>query len=196
WAAYLGALDLVSLPALAIGAGSLALIVGLRKVSPSLPGYLIAIVAASLAVAVLGLPVDTIGSRFPDMPSGLPMPSLPDLSLAKIQAVLPSAFTIAFLAGIEALLSAVVADGMAGTRSRVAGIFHAAFLLIFVLFAMDLMAYVPMAALAAILFMVALGMSEYERFISLLRMPNGDRVVLLLTFLLTVFVDLTVAIGV
>lgn len=237
WAAYLGALDLVSLPALAIGAGSLALIVGLRKVSPSLPGYLIAIVAASLAVAVLGLPVDTIGSRFPDMPSGLPMPSLPDLSLAKIQAVLPSAFTIAFLAGIEALLSAVVADGMAGTRHRsnqelvgqgvaniasslfaglpatgaiartatnikaggrspMAGIFHAAFLLIFVLFAMDLMAYVPMAALAAILFMVALGMSEYERFISLLRMPNGDRVVLLLTFLLTVFVDLTVAIGV
>lgn len=237
WAAYLGALDLVSLPALAIGVGSLVLIVGLRKVSPRLPGYLIAIVAASLAVAVLGLPVDTIGSRFPDMPSGLPMPSLPEVSLVKIQAVLPSAFTIAFLAGIEALLSAVVADGMAGTRHRsnqelvgqgvaniasslfaglpatgaiartatnikaggrspMAGIFHAAFLLIFVLFAMDLMAYVPMAALAAILFMVALGMSEYERFISLLRMPNGDRVVLLLTFLLTVFVDLTVAIGV
>ena len=237
WTAYFGALDLVSLPALAIGVGSLVLIVGLRKVSPRLPGYLIAIVAASLAVAVLSLPVDTIGSRFPDMPSGLPMPSLPEVSLAKIQAVLPSAFTIAFLAGIEALLSAVVADGMAGTRHRsnqelvgqgvaniasslfaglpatgaiartatnikaggrspMAGIFHAAFLLIFVLFAMDLMAYVPMAALAAILFMVALGMSEYERFISLLRMPNGDRVVLLLTFLLTVFVDLTVAIGV
>src|SRR3546814_12485863 len=66
----------------------------------------------------LNLPVDTIGSRFPAIPAGLPMPSLPDLSLAKINAVLPSAFTIAFLAGIEALLSAVVADGMAGTRHR------------------------------------------------------------------------------
>src|SRR5690606_3451696 len=154
-----------------------------------------------------------------------------------VQAVLPSAFTIAFLAGIEALLSAVVADGMAGTRHRsnqelvgqgvanvasslfgglpatgaiartatniksgartpMAGMFHAAFLLVFVLFGMDLMAYVPMAALAAILFMVASGMSEYERFFSLLRMPNGDRAVLLLTFGLTVLVDLTVAIGV
>jgi SulP family sulfate permease len=165
------------------------------------------------------------------------MPSLPEISLAKINAVLPSAFTIAFLAGIEALLSAVVADGMAGTRHRsnqeligqgvanlgsalfgglpatgaiartatnirsgaktpVAGIMHAVFLLLFILFGTDLMAFVPMAALAAILFMVAWGMSEYERFLALLRMPNGDRAVLLLTFGLTVLVDLTVAIGV
>src|SRR5690606_8301798 len=84
----------------------------------------------------------------------------------------------------------------AGARTPMAGMFHAAFLLMFVLFGMDLMAYVPMAALAAILFMVASGMSEYERFISLLKMPNGDRSVLLLTFGLTVLVDLTVAIGV
>src|SRR3546814_674414 len=165
------------------------------------------------------------------------MPSLPDLSLAKINAVLPSAFTIAFLAGIEALLSAVVADGMAGTRHRsnqeligqgvanlgsalfgglpatgaiartatnirsgaktpVAGMMHAAFLLLFILFGTDLMAYVPMAALAAILFMVAWGMSEYQRFLALLRMPNSDRAVLLLTFGLAVLVDLTVAIAV
>lgn len=237
WLAYFAALDRISLPTLLVGAGALALILVLRKVSPRLPGYLIAIVAASLLVAALGLPVDTIGSRFPDIPTGLPMPALPEVTLAKIQAVMPSAFTIAFLAGIEALLSAVVADGMAGTRHRsnqelvgqgvanvasslfgglpatgaiartatnikagartpMAGMFHAAFLLVFVLFAMDLMAYVPMAALAAILFMVASGMSEYERFVSLLRMPNGDRAVLLLTFGLTVLVDLTVAIGV
>ena len=237
WLAYFAALDRISVPTLLVGAGALALILVLRKVSPRLPGYLIAIVAASLAVAALGLPVDTIGSRFPDIPAGLPMPALPEITLAKIQAVMPSAFTIAFLAGIEALLSAVVADGMAGTRHRsnqelvgqgvanvasslfgglpatgaiartatniksgartpMAGMFHAAFLLVFVLFGMDLMAYVPMAALAAILFMVASGMSEYERFLSLLRMPNGDRVVLLLTFGLTVLVDLTVAIGV
>src|SRR5690606_29304510 len=237
WLAYFGALDRISLPTIAVGAGALALILVLRKTSPRLPGYLIAIVVASLSVGLFDLSVDTIGSRFPDIPAGLPMPSLPEVTLAKVQAVLPSAFTIAFLAGIEALLSAVVADGMAGTRHRsnqelvgqgvaniasslfgglpatgaiartatnikagartpMAGMFHAAFLLMFVLFGMDLMAYVPMAALAAILFMVASGMSEYERFISLLKMPNGDRAVLLLTFGLTVLVDLTVAIGV
>jgi len=84
----------------------------------------------------------------------------------------------------------------AGARGPVAGMLHAVFLLLFILFATDLMGFVPMAALAAILFMVAWGMSEYERFIALLSMPNSDRGVLLLTFGLTVFVDLTVAIGV
>src|SRR3546814_13643539 len=76
-----------------------------------------------------------------------------------------------------------------GAQTPVAGILHAVFLLLFVLFATDLMAFVPMAALAAILFMVAWGMSEYERFLALLRMPNSDRAVLLLTFGLTVLVD-------
>jgi len=237
WQAYLAAMGQTHVTTLLVGLGSLALIVALRRMAPRLPGFLIAVVAASVAVALLGLPVDTIGSRFPDIPAGLPLPSLPEFTLAKAQAVLPSAFTIAFLAGIEALLSAVVADGMAGTKHRsnqeligqglanigsslfgglpatgaiartatniragartpIAGILHALFLLVFVLFATDLMAFVPMATLAAILFMVAWGMSEYERFISLLRMPQGDRAVLLLTFGLTVLVDLTVAIGV
>lgn len=237
WQAYFGALSSTSWTTLGIGAGALAIIIGLRKFAPKLPGFLIAVVVSSVAVAVLKLPVDTIGSRFPDIPAGLPMPSFPEISLSKINAVLPSAFTIAFLAGIEALLSAVVADGMTGTRHRsnqeligqgianlgsaifgglpatgaiartatnirsgaktpVAGILHAVFILLFILFATDLMAFVPMAALAAILFMVAWGMSEYERFITLLRMPNSDRAVLLLTFGLTVLVDLTIAIGV
>lgn len=237
WAAYLGAFGNFGLATLGVGAGSLALILVLKRTAPRVPGYLVAIVAASLAVALFDLSVATIGSRFPDIPAGLPAPHIPAITLAKIQAVLPSAFTIAFLAGIEALLSAVVADGMAGTRHRpnqelvgqgvaniassllgglpatgaiartatniksgakspMAGIFHAAFLLIFILFATDLMAYVPMAALAAILFTVALGMSEYRRFLQLLRLPGGDRVVLVLTFVLTVMVDLTVAIGV
>src|SRR3546814_728163 len=70
------------------------------------------------AVAALQLPVDTIGSRFPQLSAGLPMPEIPTFSLAKIREVLPSAFTIAFLAGIEALLSCVVADGMTGFRHR------------------------------------------------------------------------------
>jgi SulP family sulfate permease len=237
WQAYFGALGTTHLPTLAIGAGSLLLIVVLRKVAPRLPGFLIAIVIASAAVALLRLPVETIGSRFPHIPPGLPMPSMPDVSLGKVQAILPSAFTIAFLAGIEALLSAVVADGMIGSRHRsnqelvgqgvaniasalfgglpatgaiartatniragaltpVAGMLHALFLLLFILFATGLMAFVPMAALAAILFMVSWGMSEHKRFIGLLRMPNGDRAVLLLTFGLTVLVDLTTAIAV
>lgn len=237
WQAYLGAISTINAATVAVGAGALAIIIVLRRFAPKVPGFLAAVVVSSVVVALLKLPVDTIGSRFPDIPPGLPMPSLPDLSLTKIAAVLPSAFTIAFLAGIEALLSAVVADGMAGTRHRsnqeligqgianlcsalfgglpatgaiartatnirsgaktpVAGIMHAVFLLLFIMFATDLMAFVPMAALAAILFMVAWGMSEYQRFLTLLRMPNGDRAVLLLTFGLTVLVDLTVAIGV
>jgi SulP family sulfate permease len=237
WLTYFGVLGRLSVATLAVGLGALGLIVGLKKLAPRLPGYLIAVVVASTAVGLFDLPVDTIGSRFPEIPSGLPMPGLPQVTLAKVQAVMPSAFTIAFLAGIEALLSAVVADGMAGTRHRssqelvgqgfaniasglfgalpatgaiartatnikagaktpLAGMFHAAFLLLFVLFATDLMAFVPMAALAAILFTVALGMSEYRRFAQLLRLPGGDRAVLLLTFLLTVLVDLTTAIAV
>ncbi len=237
WIAYFGAMGGLSLATLLVGLGSLGAIVALKKVVPRWPGYLIAVVAASAVVGLFDLRVDTIGSRFPDIPAGLPMPALPAVTLAKIQAVMPSAFIIAFLAGIEALLSAVVADGMAGTRHRsnqelvgqgianlgsalfgglpatgaiartatnikagarspISAMFHAAFLLLFVLFATDLMAYVPMAALAAILFIVALGMSEYRRFLVLLRMPGGDRAVLLLTFVLTVMVDLTVAIGV
>lgn len=237
WQAYFGAMSTVNVATVTVGVGSLAIIIALRRFAPKLPGFLIAVVVSAVAVAILKLPVDTIGSRFPDIPAGLPMPSLPEISLAKINDVLPSAFTIAFLAGIESLLSAVVADGMAGTRHRsnqeligqgvanlgsalfggmpatgaiartatnirsgaktpVSGIMHAVFLLLFILFATDLMAFVPMAALAAILFMVAWGMSEYKRFLALLRMPNGDRAVLLLTFGLTVIVDLTVAIGV
>lgn len=237
WLTYAGAFGRLSLATLAVGIGALGLILGLKKLAPRLPGYLIAVVLASAAVGLLDLPVATVGSRFPEIPAGLPWPSLPTLTLAKVQAVMPSAFTIAFLAGIEALLSAVVADGMAGTRHRpnqelvgqgvanlasalfgglpatgaiartatnikagartpFAGMFHAAFLLLFVLFATDLMAFVPMAALAAILFTVALGMSEYRRFAQLLRTPGGDRAVLLLTFVLTVMVDLTTAIAV
>lgn len=237
WSAYLSAAGSVDGATVAVGGASLALIVGLRRFAPRLPAFLIVVIAGSLGVALLGLQVDTIGSRFPALPSGLPMPKLPEFSLAMMQAVLPSALTIAFLAGIESLLSCVVADGMTGFRHRsnqelvgqgvanigsalfgglpatgalartaanvksggrtpFAGMFHAAFLLLFVLFASDLMAFVPMAVLAALLFVVAWGMSEAKRFLMLLRMPLGERAVLIVTFLLTVLVDLTIAIGV
>ncbi|PJB71046.1 MAG: sodium-independent anion transporter [Alphaproteobacteria bacterium CG_4_9_14_3_um_filter_47_13] len=237
WMAYFEAIGTINPAALLLGLGALAAILLLRRFAPRLPAYLLVIVASALLATLLHLPIETIGSRFPDMPSGLPAPHLPDFSFTKFQEVLPSAFIIAFLAGIEALLSAVVADGMTGFKHRpnqelvgqgvanimsaifgglpatgaiartatniksggrtpMAGIFHALFLLLFILFATDLMTFVPMAALAAILFIVAWGMSEKERFLHIFRMPGSDRAVLLLTFFLTILVDLTVAIGV
>jgi SulP family sulfate permease len=237
WAAYLGVLDGIDPAAFGIGFGTLALLVALRRLTPRLPAYLIAILAGTAAAAWLHLPVETVGDRFPAMPTGLGAPHLPHVTLALIRDMLPSAFTIAFLAGIEALLSAVVADGMTGYRHRsgqelvgmglanlasalfgglpatgaiartatnvragaktpLAGMFHAAFLLLFMLLAGNLIAYVPMATLAAVLLMVAWGMSEAGRFRALLRTDPGERALLLLTFLLTILVDLTVAIGV
>jgi SulP family sulfate permease len=237
WSVYLGALATINWVTLAVGGGTLIAILLLRRFAPRLPAFLIALLIASLVVALLHLPVATVGDRFPSMPTGIPAPHVPNLSLALIQHLLPPAFTIAFLAGIEALLSAMVADGMtgfshrsgqelvgqgvaniasalfgglpatgaiartatnirAGGRTPLAGIFHAVFLLIFLLIAGQWIARVPMAALAAILLMVAWGMSEIDRFKSLLRMDAGERALLLLTFGLTVLVDLTVAIGV
>jgi SulP family sulfate permease len=237
WGAYGRAIGTLNWTAVLLGGATLGLIIGLRRVAPRAPAQLIAIVAATAAAALLHLPVETVGDRFHSMPVGLPLPQLPHISLPLLREVLPSAFVIAFLAGIEALLSATVADGMtgrrhrsgqelvgmgvanissalfaglpatgaiartatnirAGARSPMAGIFHAAFLLAFTIVAGRWLALVPMTALAAVLLMVAWGMSEYDRFIGLVRTDAGERGVLLLTFLLTVFVDLTVAIGV
>jgi sulfate permease, SulP family len=179
--------------------------------------------------------VETIGSRFGELPSSLPSFAFPSISFERVRVLLPDAFTIAFLAGIESLLSAVVADGMTGQRHRsnaelvaqgiantasalfgglpatgaiartatnvraggrtpVAGMLHAVFVLIFMLVLAPIMRFVPLAALAAVLVIVAWGMSEIERFKHLLQAPIGDRLLLLLTFGLTVMVDLTVAI--
>jgi SulP family sulfate permease len=237
WAVYFSALGSISGYAIGIGAATLAIILLLRRFTPQLPAFLISLLIVSLAVALLDLPVVTVGDRFPSMPTGIPAPHVPSVSLALIQQLWPSAFTIAFLAGLESLLSATVADGMtgyshrpgqelvaqgvaniasaifggmpatgaiartatnirAGGRTPLAGMFHAGFLLIFMLVAGRFIARVPMAALAAILLVVAWGMAELDRFKSLLKMDAGDRALLLLTFGLTVLVDLTVAIGV
>ena len=118
WATYVGALGSTSFYALAVGSATLAMIVLLRRFAPQLPAFLIALLVASLAVAVLHLPVATVGDRFPAMPTGMPVPHIPNISLALIQHLLPPAFTIAFLAGMEALLSATVADGMTGYNHR------------------------------------------------------------------------------
>lgn len=237
WAAFARHLGSASGVSMAVAGGSLAVILALRKAAPKLPGLLIAVLVASLAAWACGLTLPTIGSKFGDLPRTLPMPHLPELHWTQIKAVLPSAFTIAFLAGVESLLSAVIADGMTGRRHRsncelvaqgvanlastlfggmpatgalartatnirsgartpVAGMLHAVFLLAFMLALGPLIAYIPLAALAAVLVIVAWNMSEVHRFRALLSAPPGDRVILLTTFLLTVLLDLTVAIGI
>ena len=118
WSVYLGALATINWVTLAVGAGTLMAILLLRRFAPRLPAFLIALLIASLVVALLHLPVATVGDRFPAMPTGIPAPHVPNLSLALIQHLWPPAFTIAFLAGIEALLSAMVADGMTGFSHR------------------------------------------------------------------------------
>lgn len=108
----------VNLSALIVGLFSIAGIALLRHWLPWFPGSLLVIAAASAVVALSPLPVDTIFSRFGALPSGLPPPSIPHLSVARISELLPSAFVIAFLAAVESLLSAIVADRMIGGRHR------------------------------------------------------------------------------
>lgn len=114
WAAR----DTLNPAALAAGLVAILLIVGLRRAAPRLPGLIVAVAIVSLGVAVIGAPVDTIQSRFGDLPAGLPMPSLPEITLTRLIDLLPSALIIAFLAGVESLLSAMVADRMIGGRHR------------------------------------------------------------------------------
>ena len=235
WRSYFAHADTFNPAALMLSIAALLVIVALKRWRPAWPGFLIVVVLASVVVSYSGLAVETIGSRFGSIPSALPSFALPAIPFDRMLELVPSAFTIAFLAGVESLLSAVVADGMtggrhrsnaelvaqgvancasalfgglpatgaiartatnirAGARSPVAGILHALFLLAFMLLAADAMKFVPLAALAAILLVVAWNMSEIEHFKHLLRGPIGDRVVLVLTFVLTVLFDLTVAI--
>ena len=237
WMVYWQSLDQTSIYALAIGVITLAIIIACKKISAKIPAYLVAIVVVSAGAFIFNLPVETIGTRFPNLPQGLPTPTLPHFTLEEVRELIPSAFTIAFLAGIEALLSAVVADAMTGHKhslnqelvgqgvaniasslfgglpatgaiartatniksggvTPMSGIFHALFLLIFLYTIMDILAYIPMSGLAAILFLVAWGMSDIKHFIQIAKISPSDRTILFLTCALTVLVDLTVAIGV
>ncbi len=224
--------------AFGLAGAALATILLLQRYLPRWPSLLIAVAGATAAAWAFNLPVETIGSRFgAEAAAALPPMHVPDVSMERIQVLMPSAFTIAFLAGVESLLSAMVADGMTGRRHRsnceivaqgvanvaaplfggisatgaiartatniragaqtpLAGMFHAVFVLVFMLGLGALIARVPLASLAAVLAIVAWNMSERERFWQLLRGLNGDRAVLLVTFLLTVLVDLTLAIQV
>jgi SulP family sulfate permease len=223
--------------AIAVAAASLAIIVLQRRYRPTWPGLLFAVGTAAFAVWALHLDVATIGTRFGGVPSGLPAPSLPDVSPERLMKLLPDALAIAFLGAIESLLSAVVADGMTGRRHRsngelvaqglanmaaasfggmpatgtiartatniragargpVSGMLHAVYLLAFMVIAAPLAFHIPLAALAAVLAVVCWNMAEKRDFAHLLTGSWRTAVVLLATFLLTIFVDLIVGIGV
>ena len=237
WAAYARHLSTASPHAVGVAALALAIIVLWPRVSAKVPAPFVALIATTLLVRILHLPVETIGSRFGGIPSSLPHPVVPHVTLEMVQALVGPAFTIALLAAVESLLSAVVADGMIGGKHRsnmelvaqgvanivsplfggipatgaiartatnvksggrtpVAGMAHALTLLLITLFFGRWAAYIPMATLGAILVVVAYHMSEWRSFRAELTAPRSDLVVLLVTFTLTVVVDLTVAIEV
>jgi len=237
WIAYAGAAATFNPAAVFVGAGSLAALVLLRRYYPQFPGPIVVLAVAAAAVHFLQLPLETIGSRFGDIPNLPPSPSLPQFEWSQVREIGPSAVTIALLAAIESLLSAVVADGMTGDRhkpgaellaqglaniasvcfggipatgaiartatniragamSPLSGIIHALALLAFMFVAAPLAKAIPLASLAALLILVAYNMSELEKFLHLFDAPRSDVLVLVVTFLLTVLVDLTVAVEV
>lgn len=237
WRAYAEHAGTAAPAAAAVAAATVAVILLWPKVNRRIPGPFVALVAVTAAVQFLDVPVETIGDRFGEIRAALPAPALPSVSFSTLTKLAAPAFTIALLAAIESLLSAVVADGMIGGRHRsnmelvaqgvaniasplfgglpatgaiartatnvrnggrtpVAGIVHAVTVLLIALFFGRWAALIPMAALAGILAIVAYHMSEWRAFLSELKGPRSDAAVLLVTFLLTVVVDLTVAIGV
>jgi SulP family sulfate permease len=231
------ALPGLSVESALIGLATMVLIVLFRRAAPSLPGLIVAVACTSAIVAVAGLPVDTIQSRFGDLPSSLPWPAMPEISFERAISLLPSAFIIAFLAGVESLLSAMVADRMisgshrpnpellaqgaanigsslfggmpatgaiartatnirAGGQTPVAGLVHAATILLVMLVASKLVGYMAMPALAGLLILTAWNMSEPHKWRGYLSGRRSDMFLLALTLSLTVLADLTVAIGV
>jgi SulP family sulfate permease len=237
WEAFAGAFPTASPAAVGVSLGSLVVLVGWPKVSRKIPGPIVAILAASVAVAAFGLPVETIGSRFGEIHAAIPAPTLPVVTLERVRELFSPAVTVALLAAIESLLSAVVADGMIGSRHKsnvelvgqgianiasglfggipatgaiartatnvknggrtpVAGITHAVTVLLVLVFLGKWARYIPMATLAAILTVVSYHMSEWRSFAHLFKTPKSDVAVLLTTFLLTVLIDLSVAVQV
>ena len=239
--AMIQSLPYSDLPTLGIALLSLSLLLVLPKIPyiNRVPAPIVAMVVATVIQAIYQFPtVLTIGSAFGGIPQGLPDFSVPKLSFDKILSLIGPAFTIAMLGAIESLLSAVVADGMSGTKhesntelfgqglanifaplfggiastgaiartatnirqggnSPVAGIVHAITLGAILLFLAPYAVYIPLASMAAILFVVAYNMSDVPRFIRMLILaPRPDQVILLLTFFLTIFTDLVVAVNV
>ena len=229
--------NLASINYITLAIGILALLIQIfwPKVSKKIPGSLVAIIVTTLLVAIFKLPVKTIGDLY-TIKAGLPSFSMPVLSFSLVREMILPAFTIAMLAAIESLLSAVVSDGMIGSkhksnaelvgqgvgnilsalfggipatgaiartaanvknggRTPVAGMVHALTLLLILLFLMPYASYIPMSCLAAILIIVGYNMSGWRTFVRIIKTaPKSDIAVLIITFLLTLFFDLVVAI--
>ena len=220
-----------------VACGSLAIIVLWPAVTKRFPGAIIALLAGTLAVIVFKLPVDTIGSKFGGIPTGLPWPKVPTFRADLILTLLPSALTVALLAAVESLLSAVVADGMSGdkhssnveliaqgvanlasplfggipatgaiartatnirsgAKTPIAGMVHALTLVAILLVAAPLARFIPLATLAAVLFVVAYNMGEWREIGGILKLSRADIAVWGTTFALTILADLTVAVEV
>jgi sulfate permease, SulP family len=224
--------------ALAIGALTIAIILCLPRLTKRVPAILVAVVVASALAPLLGLHVETVGSRFGSLFTGLPTPQLPDLSLERILAILPSAFTIAFLIGVESLLSAVSADAIAGTRHNsnveivgqglsnvatavfgglpvggviartstniaagaktpIAGMLAAVIVFATAILLSPLASSLALPALAGVLIAISFRLIDPTALVHFLRhAPRDDVLVMLATLVLTVVVDLNVAISV
>ena len=240
WGVLLSNFSRVDWMTLSVGIMSLLIITLTPKISKKLPGALIAIILVTAGCWLLGMfvpdfHVETIGDRFGDMKSDIPMPHGFEINMTTINALLPSAFTIAMLGAIESLLSATVADGITGSRtnsntelfgqgianivvplfggipvtgaiartmtnitnggrSPLAGMIHSVVLLLIYLFFMPLINLVPMACLAGVLIVVAYNMSGWRTVMAISHNPKGDFSVLVVTMLLTIVFDLTIAI--
>ena len=228
-------LGTVHLPTVGLAASSLAVILLLPRLTRRIPGTIVALFLATLATTLFGLPVETIGTKFGGIPTGMPHFALPEFKPELIVTLLPSALTVALLAAIESLLSAVVADSMSGdkhnsnvelvaqgianiatpffggipatgaiartatnirsgAKTPVAGIIHALVLLLILLVAAPLAKYIPLATLAAVLFVVAYNMGEWKEIGGILKLSKADKSVWAATFALTALADLTVAV--
>src|SRR6202795_350674 len=233
--AFAQAANTISWQATAVALASLAIMIFCLKYAKRVPGAIVVTFAATAVVTLLHLPVETVGTRFGGIPSGLPTFALPKLHYDVFRQLLSPAFTVAMLGAIESLMSAVVSDRMSkdkhnpnvelmaqgvanivsplfgglpatgaiartatnvrsGAKTPVAGIIHSLTLLAIVLFAARLVNNVPLAALAAILMIVAYNMGEWREIPELLKLSALDIGTWLVTFSLTVFADLTVAV--
>ena len=236
---YIESFNTINWYSFGIAAISLIVIFLWPKINKKVPGSLIVIILATVVSLILehtlGWKTDTIGSRYGAIPSSLPAPTIPGINLELIKQLFQTAISIAVLDAIESLLSAVVADGMIGSKhdsnteliaqgianiaspifggipatgaiartatniknggkTPIAGIIHAVVLLLIMLLLGKFAVYIPMAALAAVLVSVAWNMAGIPAIKALLKGQKSDICVLAVTFIITVFIDLTVAI--
>jgi len=235
WVQYAQHITTVNIYAVVVSVMTIGIIIFWKRVSKKIPGAVVALIVTTFVVKWFDIPIETIGSRFGDIPNTFPKFVIPKFNLEMIKQLTSPILAITILGGIESLLSAVVADGMTGGRHRsnmeliaqgvanivsplfggipvtgaiartatninnggrtpVAGIVHSLTLLLIMLFLGKWVVFIPLASLAGILIVVAYNMSEWHTFKMLLKSPRSDVVVLWGTFIITILVDLLMAI--